>query len=403
MVKEVAMDVFGRFLGASGNADRQQKVQDLERSGLENLRAGNLLQAKADLQKAVGLDSKNATLRGHLATVLARLDMYTDADKEFQTAIKLSPVNEGLRHAHGQLLERLLRPDEAAAEYGLACTLDSRSTQSLVALALLEAKRDESEKAESYLLVAFERDANDPQAWTVLAEIHLARLLEEQGNLDRGVEMLTNAYHGSPKDGGIQAALDKKMLRRNRVSQGIEVYRHLADLPPADQAFYRDSELSRLKSAGSDGSALPGSDQWLDVMYAWYSSLGGQSSAATSMLKADPQVQAAAVAAAGRSQALDPARADLAAGSRAAGSEEATKEREAPPAVVRPMSQVDLERNNAIGKLEFEVARDPNNSKLRRDLSILYLQAGRVADAKEQARQAESVMRQRHTEGRPAE
>ena len=50
---------------------------------------------------------------------------------------------------------------------------------------------------------------------------------------------------------------------------------------------------------------------------------------------------------------------------------------------------------NQTAALEFEVAIDPTNSKLRRDLSILYLQAGRIAEAKEQARKAEELTAKR--------
>jgi hypothetical protein len=66
-----------------------------------------------------------------------------------------------------------------------------------------------------------------------------------------------------------------------------------------------------------------------------------------------------------------------------------------PPAPIRPARQVDIKKGSAISQLEFDVAKDPGNSKLRRDLSILYLQAGRVAEAKEQARKAEELQGRR--------
>ena len=48
-----------------------------------------------------------------------------------------------------------------------------------------------------------------------------------------------------------------------------------------------------------------------------------------------------------------------------------------------------------LARLEAAVAAEPNNSRLHRDLSILYLRAGRLADAREQARLAELVRAQR--------
>jgi tetratricopeptide (TPR) repeat protein len=392
------MDVFGRFLGGSGSADRQQKAQDLERSGLENMRAGDLQQARADLQKAVGLEPRNAILRGNLAMVLARLDMLDNAEKEFQTAIKLSPGDEELRFAHGQLLERMFRPIEAAAEYSIGSTLDLGGTRSLVALASLEAKGEDLEKAESYIRIALERNGDDPQAWACLCEIHLTRLLQEQGDLDRGIGMLSDAYNSSSGDNRVRAALDKKSLRRTRVAHGIELYRQMAKIPPASQGYYRKSESARLSSAGGTDSTKPESDQWLDVMYGWYSSLGVESSASTSMLATTTTGEDAPVSAAARPQA-ERTQAEVSPRFKSADSRPAANE--APAAGLTNL--VDVQRTRAISQLEFDVAREPSNSKLRRDLSILYLQVGRVAEAKVQARKAEEAMRQRHVGARPAE
>ena len=58
-------------------------------------------------------------------------------------------------------------------------------------------------------------------------------------------------------------------------------------------------------------------------------------------------------------------------------------------------SQAGREQPNQTAALEFEIAIDPTNSKLRRKLSILYLQAGRIAEAKEQARKAEELTAKR--------
>jgi len=267
---------------------------------------------------------------------------------------------------------------------------------------MLAAKRGEIETAESYIRIALERDQSDHQTWPCLAEMHLTGLLAEQGDLDRGVQMLTNAYSGSPDDGSIRAALDKKMLRRNRVSQGIDIYRRLARVSPADQQFYRDSELSRLMAAGSDGSAQPGSDQWLDMMHDWFSGLRTDSSAATAMLQTAVPVPAVAVDAVRRLHAVDAPSGDVPAGLRADVPKTAAKEKARPSTAVGLASQAGTPRNGAIAQLEFEVARDPQDSKLRRDLSIMYLQAGRLADAKEQARRAEELQRQRHVGGRLA-
>ncbi len=394
--------MFGRFLGASDNADRQQRARDLSRTGLDSLREGNLQQARTDFQKAVGLEPKNPELRGYLGTVLAGLDLLTEADKEFQTAIKLNAVDEWLRYAHGQLLESMLRPEEAAAEYRVASRLDPASTRSLASLAVLAAKRDELETAESYVLAALERNDSDSHAWASLAEIHLSRLLEEQGDLDRGVQLLTDAYAGSPKDGSLRTALDRKMLRRNKVSQGIEIYRRLARLTPAEQTYYREYELRRLKSAATDVSSQPGSEQWLDVMYPWLLTLKTESSAATAILSPAALAQPA-VAAVQQVQIAESVKNEAPVGAlQPAMIGTAAREDEPPPAVIRAPNEPDGRRRLGIAQLEIEVASDPQNSKLRRDLSILYLQAGRLADAKAQAREAEVLQRQRHVAGRVA-
>ena len=121
------MEVFNRFLGPDGGAGRhRQKSRDLERSGLRHLQDGSLFEAKADLQKAVGLDPHNAVLRGHLAQTLSALDLLKESDKEFRAAITLSPFDQDLRFAHAQLLESMQYLDDAAEEYSFASTLDLR-------------------------------------------------------------------------------------------------------------------------------------------------------------------------------------------------------------------------------------------------------------------------------------
>ena len=186
------------------------------------------------------------------------------------------------------------------------------------------------------------------------------------------------------------------------MAHGIELYRQLPKLSPAEQTFYRNSELARLKLAGSSEAIKPGSDQWLDMMHAWYTSLGVGQAASTSMLVFAPPPMATTPVATSIMPADEDTRAAEAASSQAAPSVLSVVDSTEPPAI-RSGSLVDMQRTRAISQLEFEVARNPTNSKLRRDLSILYLQAGRVADAKVQARKAEEASRQRHAGVRPAE
>jgi tetratricopeptide (TPR) repeat protein len=269
------MDVLNRFRGPATGATFQQlqKSRGLERSGLRHLREGNLLQARADLQRAASLDPSNGSLRGHVAQALYMLDLLSDADREYRAAITHSPVDEDLRYAHAQLLEAMQRLDEAAEEYSFASTLNLQNTRSLAALALLEARRDDLARAEGYLLTALERDEYDAQVWAALHEMRLGVLLEEQRQIDRSIELLAWGYDGSQQDSRIQAAIDRKKPRRRKLTQAIQLYRQCRKLQLLDGQSYHDLELDWLRTHGKGTAAAPwpGSDPWIDLLLDWYS------------------------------------------------------------------------------------------------------------------------------------
>ncbi len=214
------MDMFNRLRGPEGSAIRhQQKSRELEQSGLVHLQNGSLFQAKTDLQRAVGLDPQSAALRGHLAQVLAGLDLLKDADREFRTAITLSPFDQELRFAHAQLLETMEYLDDAAEEYGFASTLDPHPSRSLIALAFLEAGRGNIRKAEGSILNALERGESNLQVWASLCDIRQDMLLEEQRNLNRSIGLLAWGYDRAHGDRRIQTAIDGKKARRRKVTR----------------------------------------------------------------------------------------------------------------------------------------------------------------------------------------
>ena len=130
-------------------------------------------------------------LRGKLAMVLARLDMLDNAEKEYQAAIKLSPVDEELRYAHGQLARAHVSSHRSGG--GIQHRVDARSGRDSKPCRARVARGEKAttlEKAESYIRIALERKRRRSPGMGMSARDPSTRLLQEQGDLDRGIGLL---------------------------------------------------------------------------------------------------------------------------------------------------------------------------------------------------------------------
>ena len=212
-------------------------------------------------------------LRNHLAQSLIALYLFSEAEHEYRAAIILSPDDEGLRFAHGQLLEDMQSLDQAAEEYAAASRLDPRSTRGPVALARLEASRNDAPRAATQILAAFERDRCDPKVWEAVIEIRLGMLLEAQARIDRLLELLAWGYYGSLADSKIWRTLECMKQRRRKIAEAVQLYKKCMNEQLLERQSYRDLEIELLTRLDRrDGDSSEHSDAWLDLVYAWCSS-----------------------------------------------------------------------------------------------------------------------------------
>ncbi len=452
------MDVFDRFRSPGDIAGRQQKARGLTESGIAHLTNDNPRRAAADLRKAVALDPANAKSYEYLAQALFRLEEYEAADEQLGIALRLEPNDAQLHASRGQILEQLDRIDDAREEFTTASTVDPTDGMVALAafelrrnnpvkaeaLAVQVLKRDER-NVEGWRVLAATRESQGDTAtaiqsveWVLTlrpddrgAQCALAGLMEKQGDVDRAIDLLQAANRNGPCDDQVLQSLGRVLAKRGRMSDAETLYKEVIDRLPADRKMFYQAQLTRLKSEFGGTGANFGSNPWAAMMQARSSKRG---TAAPPVPESAPRRQVDDVqAGAGREDAASdhagppPPRSVLEQLSRSRlprliGAQRrptgADGPGETPPPVTAvaasagPLPAVPAlppaetptipspvkpppRRVVTITQLEYEVSRDPSNSKLRRDLSILYLQAGRIADAKEQARRAEALQSRR--------
>jgi Flp pilus assembly protein TadD len=435
------MDVFARFRTALDGSGRQQRARALVQSGTAHLMSGNAHGAEGDLRRAVELDPVSTAAHGYLGLALFKLEEYAAADEELCAAIRLAPADESLHIMRGQLLEAMERLEDARNELTTASTVDSASVRGLVALAGFELRQSDMATSERLVVQALRRDERDVEGWRVFSAIReiqgdlasaiqsmewvvslrpddsgnlcrLASLLEISCNEDRAIDLLQAAHRSNQLDYEVLQSLCVALTRRGRELEAEALYDAAIDLSPPDMKRSLQAQLMRLKSEFGDLAAAAAAKPSAKVSEACSTSSGGDSATDTSStpppltdeghgpatpvqadielrvpiqfpLSAGPQTPASSSAADSATAASNPAvavpenRSDEA----AAVQQAQTSHTVQPPA----------RRTATIAQVEYAVSRDPSNSKLRRDLSILYLQAGRLAEAKDQARRAEAL------------
>ena len=250
----------------------------MKRAGLRYLQCERFQLALVCFRRAVKSNPDDLALRCCLAQSLIALYRFKDADREYRAAIARNPGDCGLRLAHGRLLEDLQYFDEAAEEYEVASKLNPSSVAGLVALALLEAGRNDAKRAEFHILAALERDRCDPSAWAALNQIRLGMLFEAQAWINRTLELLARGYYGSQADSRIRSAMESTKRRRFKVVDAVQLYQKCMAEQLVEQQTYRDMELELLAaSRGRHGNPSDrGDDAWIDQIYAWCCAQGAR-------------------------------------------------------------------------------------------------------------------------------
>ena len=172
-----------------------------------------------------------------LARTQAQLEDYPAAIDSFATAIKVRPDRADLRTARAELLERLMRFDEAAADYQNLYELNYKDTKWMGKVAEIRARQAKAHETVAALQVALidnrpEKPGNYFEA---------ARRLESWG-------MLTQAREFAQK--GLDSA-GRDLLAVAENHSGAQLYvRILTRLRAQDQAF------DRLRRAVADADSL---------------------------------------------------------------------------------------------------------------------------------------------------
>jgi tetratricopeptide (TPR) repeat protein len=398
------MDLFKRA-GQQPATDGQRfrKADEAARAGMAFLEAGNPRQAEVELRKAVGFTPENAGMRGCLGLALFRLGRLAEANKELQTATGMAPANSVLRYTHGQILEGLLRHDEAADEYAVASSLNPGNASYVAALASLEMKRNNVTAAEDLVRIALDLDPDEPQALADRADIlhqrgdlagaiaamqrsiavrpdnaddqyRLGTFLEDAGHLDLAINHLRLAFNRLHGDVEVVYALSRVLMKSGREAEAISVYTQVMKQNPDNRSIY-EMDLSRLKAEHLKGmSSQTGYASRPGVTPLHPTPATPPPARPVTPPSASP-VWTAAQDALPRPSAID-----------------AT---EGASTFTGPAPLAEPQPTSAIARLEAAVAADPNNSRLHQELSILYLQSGQLAAAKEQGRLAEALRAQR--------
>jgi len=431
--KRLRLELFGR-LRSDGDAHHRGRQMDEQpaHSGVIHLQNGNFHQAEAELRRALVMQPENAALRGYLSSALYHLGKLEEARREVLRAISLAPVDDAFRYTYGLILEELQRLDEAAEEYGVAASLNIGDTRYHLALAALARKRGDLHAAEGFVKKALTQDERHPQALRELARLRrqrgdisgamktmrsllarqgqqkdswqdhflLGELLEEAGDLKGAEAELEMAMVG---DSQVLFALGRVLLKQGQKADVLRLYEWMKQQNPNYRSAYeRDIKLllAQFDSGQSAGEAARSS-------LTNKASRTVLSAPTQTSSTAPPSQPAGELPASPPASQLDPPQPAAPAQSAAQDAEPlATPPPSAKPvATSRPATTTppELTRSRpakpeiaaAIAQLEAAIATDPHNSRLHRELSILYLRAGRLAEAKEHGRLAEQYRAQR--------
>jgi Flp pilus assembly protein TadD len=390
--KEQLVSLFGRrnkLVQASGDGDRARRASEAEASGLKCLKDGNLASAEVELRRCVDLNPTYALGHGYLGLTLYRLGRLPEAEAELQTALVLSPTDEVLCRTHGMILEALGRLDEAAVAYINAVSSNPNSARAHAALGSLALKRGDLASAEDSVMTALQIDPTDAQALSELADIR-----QKLGNRDGAISTLRQAIISNPNNPLFRFKLGSFLAEAGQIDGAVSEFRHGLERKPHDPDIMRALSLSLIK-VGADGEvqaiyeramrAMPQNTEryeadLFDLLVE--QAVPGRARAAlvdsSPMPRGAPSLAPRSISPPPTPQVPQPA---------------LSKPRTAvPPAVSDPIAI-------AIGRLEAQLLEDPNNTRLYRDLSIQYMRTGRLAEAKEMARTAESL-RMRTTQAR---
>ncbi|MDX6503336.1 MAG: hypothetical protein QOE29_461 [Gaiellaceae bacterium] len=120
------------------------ETYDLFQKGRQQLADGMAAQAMVSLEKAKRREPDKASIREALGIAYFRLLRWNEAEAEFRAILELDPADHYAHYALGRSLEKQGRQQEANGEYKLASALRPQSEQYRERILDLEPPEDPS-------------------------------------------------------------------------------------------------------------------------------------------------------------------------------------------------------------------------------------------------------------------
>ena len=228
---------FGKVYLAAPPADRTGHVAaDLPASARAHYNYGAVLQqlgrldeAEKEYQTALRIDPSYMKVHVNMASLLMSKSKLDEAKKYYDRAIQLDPNSGEVRSGYAYLLERLGRPDEARAEYENAIRFTPKKSAARLFYtygAFLD-KRGELDAAIAQYQRALEVDPN-------LADAHseLATALLTKGDSQKAEAHYLEAARLDPKRADIHSNLGTLLLNEGKTSQAIIQYEEALRIDP---------------------------------------------------------------------------------------------------------------------------------------------------------------------------
>ncbi len=180
--------------------------------GLALNMSGDNKDAVKPLEKAVSLRPTDVNALGTLATVYEALNRYNDADRIYETALKVDSKNSIILNNYAySLSERGLDLQKALKMAQLAIKLDPNNSAFLDTMGWIYYKLTEYEKAEEYVKKALSvRKPSDGSPATL--EEHLGDIYQKLGNEKEAVHHWKRALEVDPKNQSLKEKIEKAKI-----------------------------------------------------------------------------------------------------------------------------------------------------------------------------------------------
>jgi tetratricopeptide (TPR) repeat protein len=133
------------------------------------LQAGRTMEAMAQFEEAIRLDSRDAEAHSNLGSVLQSQGRLDEASRHVREAVRLKPQDDRVRFNLGNLLLASGRPEQAMAEFRRAIAINPENAEAHFNLAMLLGPRNQLDQAIDHLTRVLAISPRSPDAHRNLA------------------------------------------------------------------------------------------------------------------------------------------------------------------------------------------------------------------------------------------